>query len=177
MGLQTQVKVYQDPVHTDATAALEEVEKGKIFYNNAGRQIGTYIPALGLSEIQGFFGNDVKSITLSKNNMQTVKYLYDSSIRFDLNLKLIGPYYGGSDSITLTYATKMVGRLIGFSVSGKTVLMPHILPKSFQKMIYAIMDYSTSPYKICVAIGSDTETSFIVSIHPDFMEPVTIFYK
>ena len=184
MGLKSTKVKYVELPHTDATAVPKDVKKGKVFYNNDGRQVGEFSDAINIDVLKAVYGNDVKAITLNKNNMTNASnvFYYDaiklSNMLFWQDIeRTLGKHYVSKAS------AKYSGNIIGFEYKGRTALVGMSI--SYQAgNSSGTVDVDRSAFLIGsettdIAIIQTKESirSFWVSISDTCSEPITIFYE
>lgn len=184
MGLKNSKVKYVELPHTDATAVPKDVKKGKVFYNNNGRQVGEFSDAINIDVLKAVYGNGVKAVTLNKNNMANASnvFYYDaiklSNMLFWQDIeRTSGKHYVSKAS------AKYSGNIIGFEYKGRTALVGMSI--SYQAgNSSGTVDVDRSAF----LIGSETTDitiiqtkeslrSFWVSISDTCSEPITIFYE
>ncbi len=162
MSLEKPTISYKNPVHTDATASPNDVSINKFFYNNDGRQKGTFVKAIGLKALQAFYGGDIKSIVYNANNKGTENVWYMNSITLNGDLKIVNiESFAYSEAIE--NVIKLKGVLIGFLFKNKTFLATNCYETHFN------IDNS-------IQIVSSSNL-IAVKIDTNCLEPITIFYK
>lgn len=117
MGLKNSKVKYVELPHTDATAVPKDVKKGKVFYNNDGRQVGDYEETLNVKTLSAIYGANVKEATFNKNNTGTAQADYLYFILMNGNGETISAGYGYEQ-----YKNQMIAvsarRLIGVKFKG-----------------------------------------------------------
>lgn len=184
MGLKSTKVKYVELPHTDATAVPKDVKKGKVFYNNDGRQVGEFSDAINIDVLKAVYGNGVKAVTLNKNNMANASnvFYYDaiklSNMLFWQDIeRTLGKHYVSKSS------AKYSGNIIGFEYKGRTALVGMSI--SYQAgNSSGTVDVDRSAFLIGsettdIAIIQTKESirSFWVSISDTCSEPITIFYE
>lgn len=184
MGLKNSKVKYVELPHTDATAVPKDVKKGKVFYNNNGRQVGEFSDAINIDVLKAVYGNGVKAVTLNKNNMANASnvFYYDaiklSNMLFWQDIeRTLGKHYVSKAS------AKYSGNIIGFEYKGRTALVGMSISYQVGNSSGTV-DVDRSAFLIGsettdIAIIQTKESirSFWVSISDTCSEPITIFYE
>ncbi len=111
MGLKSTKVKYVELPHTDATALPKDVKKGKVFYNNDGRQVGDYEETFDLTTLSEIYGGMAKERIFNKNTTGTDSVSYDCYI----GISNTGQLQSGAAGITKVenafsfYADKLIG--------------------------------------------------------------------
>lgn len=183
MGLKNSKVKYVELPHTDATAQSKDVKKGKVFYNNDGRQVGDFAETINIDLLKAVYGDDVKAVTLNKNNMtNNSAYYFDYIALYDTLF-----YCNLTSSSTETYVSKVSakynGNIIGFAYKGKTVLTEMSVSyqignasgvKNVDRTAFVI---GTSDPDVIIIQTEKELHSFWVKIKDTCPESITIFYK
>lgn len=183
MGLKSTKVKYVELPHTDATAVPKDVKKGKVFYNNDGRQVGQFDDTINIDLLKAVYGNDVKAVMLNKNNMtNNSAYYFDCISLYDT---LFYRYLTGSttEKYVSNVSAKYNGNIIGFAYKGKTVLTE--MSVSYQVgNASGVKDIDRAAFLIgasdpdVIIIQTKKELhSFWVKVKDTCPESITIFYK
>lgn len=183
MGLDKPKIKYVDPPHTDATAIPEDVKKGKVFYNNSGRQIGN-LEGITLNLLKAIYGN-VKTHVFNKNNGVGTEYgdvHYD--IVFNENMEVTNfNSYGYLYTQGYQRATpKINGKIVALEWNGKMILIPSNLYSWSSDGETDTTEFSFPKFSIFqyTSATSSTEISrvrkFFAEFKTDSTDTVTVYY-
>lgn len=167
MGLKSTKVKYVELPHTDATAVPKDVKKGKVFYNNDGRQVGTTERKINLEVLKTVYGENVKSVVITKNNMTNGSV----EIHYRINVTKEGYIdYAGIQGTTLPYTSpKYNGKVVAIECDGKFMTFDTVSDRSI------CLEYANI-ISVLQGEGWNPTNTFRVKVDKNSNSSVVVYY-